>query len=123
MFAALLTSSVLQGIYPVVVVILVHSQKSYVEDSGTGASARSDLGIMSGSGSRPFWGNSRRSVPKVIQVHQTHAVELDTLDCAEPPRKRTLGTVSEGTGSITDLRLSPDLKDHSEKRLAPDAVV
>lgn len=110
-----------QGIYPVVIVILVHSQKSYIEDTATITTAPSDLAITSGS-SRSYWG-SRRSFPKVIQVHQTHAVELDAFDGAEPPRKRTLGTVSEATGSTTDLRLSTEFKGNSEKGLAPGAVV
>ncbi|EPS93963.1 hypothetical protein FOMPIDRAFT_1135145 [Fomitopsis schrenkii] len=113
-----MTSHIL-GIYPVVVVILVHSQKSYIEDTTIVAAAPSDF--ASGS-SRSHWG-SRPSFPRVIQIHQTHAVELDALDCADPPRKRTIGTVSDGTGSTSDLRLAADFKESPDKRFTPGAVV
>lgn len=96
--------SVSQGIYPVVVVILVHSQKSYIEDSTTVTSTPFEFASV---GSRSHWGSSGRSFPKLIEIHQTHAVELDAIDSAELSHKRTSRTVS---GSTTDLRLAPELK-------------
>ncbi|KAH9923647.1 uncharacterized protein B0H18DRAFT_458561 [Fomitopsis serialis] len=113
-----MTSHIL-GIYPVVIVILVHSHKSYIDDTTTTVATASSGTISYGSptSSGTYWG-SRRTLPKV-QRHQTVAVELDALDSTP---KHGMRTVSEGTASAADLRLPPESKDNLEK-LIPNAAV
>ncbi|KAH9923648.1 purine nucleoside permease-domain-containing protein [Fomitopsis serialis] len=93
-----MTSHIL-GIYPVVIVILVHSHKSYIDDTTT-TLATAPSGATNDSSptsSWPFWG----SLPKTLR-HQTHAVELDALNS---PPEHAIRTISERTASPADLRL------------------
>ncbi|KAH9841697.1 uncharacterized protein C8Q71DRAFT_344369 [Rhodofomes roseus] len=113
-----MTSHIL-GIYPVVIVILVHSHKSYIDDTTTTVAIATPgtASYSSPASSRAYWG-SRRTLPK---THQAHAVELDALD-SPPVAKHAIRTISEGTASAADLTFSPEFKEDSEK-LASSTVV
>lgn len=74
----------LQGIYPVLIIILVHLERSYIEPTSTASASHPPhpSQFTTSVGSRPWWGNQRpvsttqRSHPIEVNVHELREMHL-----------------------------------------------
>lgn len=106
----------MQGIYPVLIVLLVHSQKSYIDDATETLASLPRFRTNDGSprSVRFYWNTVTQ--PEAERTMSEGQHDCDVEGRHSPPKGAT--TFSEGTTtmvSTAELALVPECKDNSDQ--------